>query len=213
MTDGDLEPSSVRGRVFRRRGDTVYIYVLALALSVGTMSLLPVVRYTVLWTALLGVGAVAYLLGGGPRLSDTDPIALAWGLGIALLIGLPLLLVGSVGLAAASRELLPVRDEIAFQMLVFAIPAGETLFFRGIVQEVNGLLFASLAATLWVILLFLPVARIAEYPAVYLVMAMMMALVNFAYSYTRQRHGLAASWLCQVTLGLTLFFVPRLLIS
>jgi len=62
--------------------------------------------------------------------------------------------------------------------------------------------------SLWSILLFFPMIEVGRYPAIAVIIGTTLTLMNMIYCYVRQRNGLAAAWLCQITINLLLFFVP-----
>jgi membrane protease YdiL (CAAX protease family) len=98
---------------------------------------------------------------------------------------------------------------VLFQSLVFVGALGETLFFRGILQDQRGILISVLAAGASSVLFFWPAASHAP---VYLVAAALFTTVLAGvYSFVRTRYGLAAAYVCQVTVNLMLLFVPSLL--
>ncbi len=187
--------------------DPLYGYLIALALSLGLSPLAPGVRYALLWTLLLAMGAGAYLLGGRARTEDAEPANLVWGIGFGLLIGLPAVALVSPALALTSRQLFPEMSDVAvYVMMVFALPLSETAFFRCAIQEWHGARTAGIAAGVWSLLLFVP----GRTPAEALAIGIMVFALSFAYTYVRQRNGLAAAWLCQMVVSVLLLFVPRL---
>jgi hypothetical protein len=59
--------------------------------------------------------------------------------------------------------------------------------------------------------MFLPAADVSAYPAVGVLLALILAAFSFIYAYVRQRSGLAAAWTCQIASGALLFFLPRII--
>ena len=51
---------------------------------------------------------------------------------------------------------------------------------------------------------------VRRFPAVTLIIGTALVMMNLIYSYVRQRNGLAAAWLCQIVINLTLLFLPLL---
>ncbi|GAB4441062.1 MAG: hypothetical protein Kow00120_09430 [Anaerolineae bacterium] len=191
-----------------RLTDPFFSYLVAVALSLGLLPVETQTRYAILWTALLVLGAGFYLLSPRDRTADSEPANLVWGGAFGLLIGVPVLALIAPALAATSHQLFPeMSDASAYLALVFAIPVGETLFFRGALQETRGFRFAAVAASVWSVLLFIPNRTLAEAIAI----AVTLVGLSFAYAYVRQRNGLAAAWVCQVVVNACLLFVPRLL--
>jgi succinate dehydrogenase hydrophobic anchor subunit len=65
---------------------------------------------------------------------------------------------------------------------------------------------------LWTIILFFPVmwSALIEAPYVGILLAVAFIAPNMMYSYVKERNGLAAAWLCQITANLILIFIPFL---
>ncbi|MBN1286779.1 MAG: hypothetical protein JXB47_15375 [Anaerolineae bacterium] len=188
--------------------DPVYGYMIVMALSLGLTPLAPDVRYMILWTLIFAMGALVFLLGPDDHRADATPANLVWGAGFGLLIGVPALALVAPALALTSAQLFPAMSDMSVYMaLVFAMPPGETLFFRGALQGSRGFRAAALAAGGWSVLLFAP--NLGTLTEVVVVGIAVIAL-GFAYAYVRQRNGLAAAWLCQVITSALLLFAPRL---
>jgi membrane protease YdiL (CAAX protease family) len=199
----------------RDRVDPLYLLIFYLALSLGTLfvgSLLAVeARYTLLWTALIGLGALLTLVDARHRADQMASGNLVWGLGIGFVIGLPLLILTGPGLAATASVLFPEATLPAlFQALVVVGPLGETLFFRGALQEKRGMAASVIGAGAHNMLFFLPAALTG--PA-YLAGAgiFYLTVLAWAYSYVRRRYGLTAAFLCQATANLMLLVLPSLI--
>lgn len=190
-----------------RLADPLFGYLVAVALSLGLTPLAAETRYAIVWTLLLIAGVGYYLFSDRARPEDAQPGNLAWGVGFGLLIGVPVLLLLTPALAVTSHQLFPeMSDASTYLALVFAIPVGETLFFRGALQETRGFRFAAVAASVWSVLLFVPNRLLAEAIAI----SVTLVGLSFAYTYVRQRNGLAAAWACQVVINVCLLFAPRL---
>jgi membrane protease YdiL (CAAX protease family) len=194
----------------RTRLDPLYLLALYIALGLGTLVIEPETRYAVLWVILAAVGALLTLVD--PE-KPPDPITgpnLIWGLGIGLVIGLPLLILTGPGLADTSRLLFPDASPAMLLMaLVFAVPLSETLFFRGALQERHGLALSIVGAGLSTVLLYWPAA--SSSPIYLIAVAVFYTVLAGIYSFIRDRYGLAAAYLCQVTINLMLIFLPRLI--
>lgn len=190
--------------------DPALIYLILLAVVIlGLNPLAPDVRYTLLWTVLIGVGLLSILLD---RLEVEIPnaIDMLLGLGFGLLIGVPLLLIASPQLQRTSLFMFEgTSPAFAFQSLALAMPAGETLFFRGALQPTRGLLFTAIAASIWSLFVFFPQLHVTQFPLVAVVIGFAFVAVNFAYSYIKLRFGLFASWMCQIAINILLLFVVR----
>jgi phosphate starvation-inducible membrane PsiE len=118
--------------------------------------------------------------------------------------------VGAAQLKAVSLSIFPnLPASAVFQTVVFTMPLAETLFFRGAFQGTRGLLFTTVAASLWTMLLFFPSMNVVQYPLVALIFSIFFAFANFVYSYLRSRFGIYAAWSCQVAINLSLLFLCR----
>jgi membrane protease YdiL (CAAX protease family) len=95
-----------------------------------------------------------------------------------------------------------------FQSLVVVGPLGETLFFRGTLQERRGSPPAS-PATLHNVLLFLP-AALGDSLLLALAGIFFLSILAGVYSYVRNQYGLTAAFLCQAAANLMLFVLPSL---
>ncbi len=197
------------------RVDPLYPLIFYLAFSVGTLFtgglLTTEARHTLLWTTLIGLGALLTLVDARPHADQMASANLVWGLGIGFVIGLPLLILTGPGLAATARALFPEATLPAlFQALVVVGPLGETLFFRGSLQEKRGMSVSVAGAGLHNMLLFLPAwlagsAYLAGAGIFYL------TVLSWVYSYVRRRYGLTAAFVCQAATNLMLLFLPSAL--
>lgn len=194
------------------RFDLAYPYLLYLALAVGTqyINLGPVVRYTALWAVLLVLGTAFTLVGTGGARRTMEAARLGWGLAFGIVFSLPLFILVNAGLAEFAAVLFGGMDgALLFQSLVFVGPLGETLFFRGAVQEQRGLAAAMLSAGLAGLAFFWPAAVATP---IYLVVAVIFIVVVAGIAgFIRTRHGLAAAYVCQATINLMLLVIPLLL--
>ena len=197
-----------------RRDDSLFAYLLALALSIGLISLpggQHDLRFTLLWMALAGYGVLAWLLTDLDRIGRESPENLAWGLTFALILAGPLLAFGGNTLGVISQRLFgDLRSGPVLALLVFVMPLAETLFFRGVLQQRYAFWLTGLMASLWSFLLYLPLLEIMRFPAIALIVALALLMMNLLYSYVRQRNGLAAAWFCQIGVNLVLLFLPYL---
>ncbi len=197
--------------------DPVFGYILAMALSVGLMPLQANTRYVLLWAFMAAMGGMAFLLGSGIRLKVTDPGDLLWGIGLGVFTGGALMLTGGDTLRTVSERLFgagqgdtPLLDSWVFQATVFVMPIAESLFFRGAMQRAYGIPVVAGLASVWSVLMFFPSLGLGDAPAVGVVLGTAIVLLNFLYSYVHWRHGLAASFFCQVIAGTLLLLVPCL---
>jgi hypothetical protein len=195
-----------------QRVDPVYPFLLYLALGFGTLyiNLDAVTRYTILWVALIIMGALLSLLDSAEQPEEITPAGLGWGFSIGLVFSLPLLILVGSGLSNLSTTLFPdAGAALLFQSLAVVGPMGETLFFRGVILDRRGLAASIIAAGLSSLLFFWPAAAATW---TYLIAAVLFSTVLAGiYSFVRTRYGLAASYICQVTINLMLLFVPGIL--
>ena len=203
---------------YRGASDPLFGFIIAAALSVGLIPLLPdsvELRYTLAWGALTGVSVLSWLLGNMERIGQERPDNLGWGILYGVMLGIPFLVFLSEQiLGPASDRLFPGMSPgglLAF--LVFVMPIAETLFFRGLLQGQLAFWIVGLLAALWNIVLFFPVmwGAVTEYPAVTAVIALLLLLMNLLYVYVRDRNGLAAAWVCQIVANLIILYLPFLI--
>jgi len=214
----ETESDDALPRSTRHDLDPIFGYIMAMALSVGLTPVQANVRYVVLWAFLAVMGGMAVLLGSGIRLKVTDPGDLMWGIGLGLFTGGALVFADSHTLATASERLFgasegdrALLDTWIFQTTVFVMPVAESLFFRGAMQRVHSIPVVALLASVWSMLMFFPHLNLGDTPVVGVVFGTALVLLNFLYSYVNFRHGLAASFFCQIGAGTLLLLVPRLL--
>lgn len=195
--------------------DPVFGYVVALAISFGLIPLLPdgaPMRYTAAWGVLALFGILAWLVGNGERIGQEHPENLVWGVMFGVIVGTPLYLFGGSTLGTTAHILfstLPTGALLAY--LVFVMPLGETLFFRGILQQNRNFWLVGLLATVWSALLFFPlIGSLREFWAVLVFIGVTLAIVNVVYGWVRERNGLAAAWLCQIVVNLIIIYLPHI---
>jgi membrane protease YdiL (CAAX protease family) len=163
-------------------------------------------RYTLVWGLLALFGVVSWLLGEGPRIGEEVPENLAWGITFGLILALPLLAFGGRSLAESSNLLFKnMKPGTVLAYLVFVMPLAETLFFRGVMQKDNPFWSTALICTGWNLILFFPLMNEGAYP---LIVGVILLMGNSMYGYVRERNGLAAAWICQITVNILLLFVP-----
>lgn len=202
---------------YRGAGDPLFGFIIAAALSIGLTPLLPdsvELRYTLAWGALAGVSVLSWLLGNTERIGQERPDNLGWGVLYGVMLGIPFLVFLSQQiLAPAVDQLFPgMSPGSLLAFLVFVMPIAETLFFRGLLQGQLTFWIVGLLATVWNIVLFFPVMwhSVTEFPAVTLVIVLLLLMMNLLYVYVRKRNGLAASWVCQIVLNLIILYIPFL---
>ncbi len=194
--------------------DPVFGYLIALALSIGLMPLIPAntdLRYAIVWMVMAGFGVLSWLLGNSARIWTETPENLGWGAIFGLLISVPFLIVGgSILQQTSQRMFLDMKPGEVLAFLVFVIPLAETLFFRGVLQETRPFWQVGILSSIWSILVFFPLLEINKFPAVAILIGTALVMMNFMYSYVRNRNGLAAAWVCQILVNLILLFIPLL---
>jgi hypothetical protein len=219
--DGEDESAYSDSVTYRAAGsDPAFGYLVAIALSFGLLPFIPAntdLRYVLVWAVLAGFGVLAWLLGRTARIQQETPENLAWGVVFGLMIGTPLLAFGGSVLSTTAHLLFRVETNgverlltpgSVLALLIFVQPLAETLFFRGVFQEIRSFWLVGLLATLWSALLYFPLLNIGQYPGVDVVIGTALLMMNLIYSYVRRRNGLAAAWLCQITLNVILLFIP-----
>ena len=197
--------------------DPFFGFLIAIALSIGLIPLLPDnadLRYTLAWGALAGISVLSWLLGSMERISHERPENIAWGIIYGVMLGIPFLLfLRQPILVPSSQQMFPgMSAGTLLAYLIFVMPVAETLFFRGLLQ--NQLVFwvVGLLAALWNVMLFFPVMwqSVLRFPAVAVVIAIVLLMMNMIYVYVRERNGLAASWICQIIANLIILYIPFL---
>jgi hypothetical protein len=192
--------------------DPALIYiVLVVAILIGLNGFPVDARFMLVWSALALVAVLAIIVDNielsRPRLRD-----FVFGVGYGGAIAFSLLVVGAPQLRRVSLDIFGAENHAAiFQMLAFTMPFAETLFFRGALQATRGMLFTSLAAGFWTVILFFPYLNVLQYPPVAFVFGIAFIFVSFLYSYLRGKVSLYAAWSCQITINLVLLFLPRML--
>ena len=216
-----LDPFDIddeRPRAAHREADPIFAYLLLISLAIGLAPLEAMVRYSILWTLMSVLGAVAYLLGGMKGMREASLDDLVWGIAFGSVSSFPFLLVFGSALGTVTERMFDVDDTPArvmdtwvFMAVAFVVPLSETLFFRGGLQSVRSLPLTTLLATFWSAVLFFPHMELAGRETIGAIMLIVFSLLNFMYSYVRFRNGLAAAWLSQVVSYTLLWFFPRLL--
>lgn len=206
-------PGRVRERL-QHRVDPVFMYLVLIALSVGLTPLAAdsaIDRYTILWTLLAIAGVIGVASKGSVvpgRVAINDAL---WGGAMGILVGLPLLLVGTPLLVETSdRMFVGLPTGAVFQSVVFVMATTETIFFRGLLQEQRSLTITAVMASGWSVLLFFPTLDVIQFPMIALIVGTFVVMLNVLYSYVRQRNGLAAALLCQIVVSVLWLVVPRL---
>jgi hypothetical protein len=156
---------------------------------------------------------LAWLLGNCERIGQEEPENLAWGITFGLIIGTPLLAFGGDILGNMAKLIFPgMAAGTLLAYLIFVMPLGETLFFRNVFQQNRPWWLVGILSSVWSVVLFFPTmwGDVLASPAVGLIIAVMLTIINVIYSYVRQRNGLAAAWVCQIVINLIVIFLPSL---
>lgn len=213
-------PAPVRVTARAANTDPTFGLLICFALNIGLAALGPAygdLRFMAAWSALALFGVGAWLIGSTVRVGSERVENLAWGVVFGVLVGAPLLVVGGRTLSATTALIFRTGTETGLTTLslgavlalvVFVMPLGETLFFRGLLQTGRPFWLAGAAASVWSVLLFFPMVETAQYPLIAVLTGSALVLMNVMYSYVCQRNGLAAAWLCQITINLLVFVIP-----
>lgn len=193
--------------------DPLFGLVLTGAISLGLIPLIDSgtydLRYTLVWGIIAAFGVISWLLGTSTRIEQETPENLVWGVTFGLLLGLPLLAFGGSTLVTAGDLMFPnLALGTLLAYIVFVMPIAETLFFRGLLQQQRTFWETSLLATGWQLALFFPMVNRGPYP---LIVGVVLLMANATYGYVNERNGLAAAWLCQITVNIILLFVPAVI--
>ena len=196
-----------------RKLDPALVYfVLMVVVLLGLNSFAPEVRYTIVWAAMT-IFAVLSIIADKVTVSAPTMTELVAGVGLGLLVGVPLVGIGAALLQQVSVYIFgkspDVADVAVFQTLVFTMPLAEGLFFRVALQSARGAVFTALAAGFWSIALFGPQLNVKKAPPVAVVIGLAFVFANAIYSYARHRFGVFASWACQIVINLLLLFAVR----
>lgn len=189
--------------------DPIFGLILAGAISIG---LSPItnqdadLRYTLVWGMLALFGVLGWLFGTTDPIEQEDPLNLAWGGVFGLILSIPVLAFVGGNLTEISLLIFPgLGTGTVLAYALFIMPLAETLFFRGLLQIARPFWMIAIAASIWHLILFFPFIDRGPLP---LIMAVVMLMANLLYGYIQERNGLAAAWICQITVNLILIFFP-----
>ena len=219
----EQDPADAPVRYRGTGSDPTFGYLLALALAFGLLPLIPEnadLRYTLAWGLLALFGVVSWLFGTTTRIEREQFGNLAWGIIFGVMVAAPLLLVGGSALTTTAHLMfqtgigvevraLPPGSVLAY--LVFVMPLAETLFFRGFMQQNRSFWLVGMLSSIWSLVLFIPMLEVGRYPLVAAIIGIALVTINLLYSYIRDRNGLAAAWVCQITINLVLLFLPYMM--
>lgn len=194
--------------------DPAFGFLLAISVSVGLTPILPEgadMRYTLAWGALALVGVLSWLFGSSDRIGQENPGDVAWGIGLGTIVSTPFVIFFFTTFGRAGHLIFSdMGTGTVLAYLLFVMPLAETLFFRGLLQRWLDMWLTSLLAGVWSAVLFFPVmwGEILDKPAVAIFLTVALFVMNLMYSYTRERNGLAAAWVCQIVANVILIFFP-----
>jgi hypothetical protein len=204
--------------------DPTFGLLISFALSLGLAPLVPAqndMRLVLAWSAMAFFALLAWLFGTTTRVGRERLENGVWGGVFGLLLAAPLLFIGSSTLTTTAQLIFraevggivqPLTPATVLALVVFVMPLAETLFFRGQIQHDRPFWLVGALASVWSILLLIPMIDAGRYPIVALLISVALVAMNMMYSYVCQRNGLAAAWVCQVVVNLTLLFVPFVLV-
>jgi membrane protease YdiL (CAAX protease family) len=96
-------------------------------------------------------------------------------------------------------------------IVIFVLPLGETLFFRGLLQAQRAFWIPGIVASVWSVLLIFPLIDVTRFPLIAVLIGSALVLINMICSYVCARNGLAAAWICQIVINGLIFFIPFML--
>lgn len=211
---GPVEAEAADQPGFFQYIDPIYPALLFYSFALGSGFFISdsLTRYAILWVLLAGMGGLLGMVDAGEPLEAVTSSDLAWGIGAGIVIGLPILVIIAPALAESTRLIFPAIGVAALLLsMVFAAPLGETLFFRGVVQERYGLVLSVLGAGIYTILLYWPV--VIQSVGVLLLFTIFYTVLAGVYGYLRDRYGIASAFICQVTINLMLVVLPIIVIA
>lgn len=192
----------------RQAVPAVLVYLVFVAVGLGTWSLAQETRSLLLWGILL-VGSLVLAAGRANRFKLSLG-ELGRGLVFGLVIGLPLAVLLPAALTATAERLYgPVRLEQLLLRLVVVAPLVEGVYFRGLLQPSAGLGLAALLYGVAGLILYLPTA--AGFPAVLAAIVLITAVFGLLYGVVAERYGLAVSITCHAAAALCLWVLPPVL--
>jgi hypothetical protein len=219
LEEDDESVDSAENRVPRSRNvttDPAFGYLIAMAMAIGTVPLIQngdaELRYTLAWGVLAVFSVLAWLFGRTARIGQEAPENIIWGISFGLILGMPLLAFGGSTLASAQQQffgMMTTGSLLAY--LLFVMPLAESLFFRGVMHENRPFWMIGLMSSLWSVVLFIPFIDLQRFPIPALVIFTMFVMINLMYGYVRERNGLAAAWVCQIVINLSILFIPSVI--
>ncbi|MFP3896991.1 MAG: CPBP family intramembrane glutamic endopeptidase [Anaerolineales bacterium] len=186
--------------------DPRFLFLIFVAIGVGTVLLDQSPRLALLWTSLLLMSV--YYRGHREVATGLTLRNIGRGALLGAIISVPVLAFLSEQLGTFNERLYATRDPVLllYQVCFISAPM-EEYFFRGIVQSRLG---SSLSIGLYAlvpIIYFLPHVPIL----VTFIVFVAMGALGIVYAYVREHYGLAASTACHVVAGFVLQVMPSLI--
>lgn len=208
--DAEPEDTSPQQPVYRgSTSDPLFGLTIAGAVGIGLAQVIEQdadLRYTLVWGLVALFGVLAWLFGNTERIEQEDPYDLAWGIVFGLVLSIPVLAFVGGSLTEISGLLFPnMRTGTMLAYIIFVMPLAETLFFRGLLQSARSFWMVALICSVWQMVLFFPMINRGPLP---LILTLVVLMANMLYGYVRDRNGLAAAWVCQITVNTIIFFFP-----
>ena len=184
------------------------VYLVFVAIGLGTWGLAQDTRVLALWSVLL-LGSLILGAGRGSLRVGYSLPELARGVIFGLVLGLPIALLAPAALAVTAERLFSgARPEALLLRLVLVAPVVEGVYFRGFLQPAVGLGIAALLYGLAGLVLFFPPAL--GFPAVLVTIAAVLTVFGLIYGVIAERYSVAASIACQAAVALCLWILPKL---
>lgn len=208
--DTEFEGTAAQQPVYRgSTGDPLFGLIVAGAVGIGLAQIIEQdadLRYTLVWGMLALFGVLAWLFGNAGSIGQEDPLNVAWGAVFGLVLSIPVLAFVGGQLTEISELLFRnMRSGTMLAYIIFVMPLAETLFFRGLMQSTRSFWLTALICTIWQMVLFFPMINRGPLP---IILALVVLMANMLYGYVRERNGLAAAWVCQITVNIIIFFFP-----
>jgi membrane protease YdiL (CAAX protease family) len=183
-----------------------FLFLIFVAIGVGTVLLDQSPRLALLWTSLLLMSI--YYRGHREVPLDFTLRSIGRGALLGAIISVPLLAFLSEQLRIFAERLYASRDPVLllYQVCFISAPI-EEYFFRGIVQGQLGTSLSIGFYALIPLLYFLPHTPVL----VAFIIFVAMGALGIVYTYVREHYGLAASIACHVVVGFVLQVMPSLI--
>ena len=184
-----------------------FLYLILVAVGLGTMLLGQPTRLAIIWTVLVLMGLIYQ---GHSRIDwRFSLVEIGRGALVGLVIGIPLLAFLSGQLQLFTERLYGTHNTVLlfYQVCFIGAPA-EELFFRGVMQSRKG---TSISAALYAVTAL--VYFLFKTPLLATFIAFVsMGVLGFLYSYVNDRYGLSAAVASHVTIAFLLQVMPSLIV-